>query len=327
MDVLSYVTHTSVAGTKDWLSKLRSFAIAQGWTSVEYQTSKTWASIGGGNYGWVAGNHDFLELNSAGYGSQTLRYRFRANYIDATDTSLYWGPIDPGYPAYSTTSSTSPEIQNNWETNASYRIISMPTSTFAQCWFFGNSHFIWCVLKVSTTEIISFGFGSPQLATEYQTTTEGQMKWSPCTNVNNGAVYKWNVMTANSGNWFSGLSWSPANGSGFCVWKNAAARYNNYYRVNIRIIRDDAQPHTGMFNMLPYAVCYNSFANQRPIFAPTVFFLNNSGLWEPVGTLPLGYCVFQGCGIGDTLEYANEDYLVFPNMLSTYKYGYAVRIA
>ncbi len=328
MLILDFETHTSVNGAKDLLARLRNFAIARGWTSVSYRTSVTWASIGGGQYGWIAGDNDYLELFSSGYGSQSLRYRFKADPYDAQETHLLSGPIDPGYPNVETNTATSPELQHNWQSSG-YRTISLPTSTFPQCWFFGNERYVLVVVKVSSNAVISFAFGTFDLLEELQGTAQAQCIWPGGTNTSLAlAGFKWYNLESYEGNWYSAMSWQPAAASAAkVVWWEGAAQDETYYRLNLKIVRNDAQPHAGNFTRLPYAVCFNSFANQRPIIVPTVFLRNSSGLYFPAGTLPVGYLVYQGLTMGETVRYATEEYLAFPNLLQTYKYGFAVRVA
>ena len=147
MTLVNYAHHSAVTDSKDFLSKLRTFAVAQGWTGSDYHTSVTWDS------GWISGDGDFLQLVSSCYGScDKAVYRFYA-YNDDTDhdilinnahtTSVYsdiskW-PVSLNY--------LSSAVQDRWSGIDYCHGTSMPSSSHGidDVWFFGNQYYIYIV--------------------------------------------------------------------------------------------------------------------------------------------------------------------------------------
>jgi hypothetical protein len=323
MTLLNYATHTSVAGAKDLLSKLRTFATTYGWVSENYQVSKAWAAIGGGSYGWVAGDQDFLDLSSTGYGSQVLRMRLLVDPYDALDDTLYNCPINPTNVVVSTTSATSPHLQQNQQTT-NWNRTSLPKGTIPQVWFFGNAHFILVVAQVSATAVVTFAFGLPELDSGMQ--DESMMfHWPGHYMADETATYSWQNLSTYYTQWWNCLGWVGGTvGAGTVAWWGAAIRSSEHYKTNMRILTTAV---AGEFNQLDDVLSLNGFSGKRTMVRPTVFLKDTStGVWYPAGNMATYYTIFSGLTIGQTLTYGAEEYLIFPTLLNSYTYGMAVRI-
>lgn len=326
MEVLAYEYNASVTGAKDLLSKFRTFAVARGWTSVDYQTSKVWASIGGGHYGWTAGNHDYLELYSAGYGSQDLHIRIRNNYVDATNTTWISGCITPGA-VTDMHDTTSPEVTHSFLASSTISdALSLPTAATFSCWFFGNAHCLWVVIQFTATTFTNFMYGSPTFATEYQTTTEGFIHLPARSN----STALWSTIApANAdATWHGGFNYPPGGVTSWAnFWWKAAAAGSEEYAVSLTIPALPASGFTGGFNIATGQVVHNTFCDLRTIVEPTFWVRNVAGTWEPAGSLQAGHIVFAGLNPGDIFTYGTEQYIAFPNRHLPNKYGYVFRIA
>jgi len=324
MSLLSYETHTSVAGTVDMLGKLRTFLTGLGWVSEDYQQSKAWESDGDGTYSWAhVGDQDFFDVSSTGYGTQTLRIRMLVDPLDATDDTFYFSPIDPTDPAVDDTVGTNPYLQNAWQ-DATYNRISIPHGSFTQAWFFANARFFLVVLQVSTTEFISFAFGLPDLESGLQT-EDIQFVWQPHYMPAESPTYSWTTLTANAAHWWNCFGWNPSVGAGNIAWWDGAARDTTHVKSNMRIQRTAI---AGEFNQLDNVLAMNGFTNARTLVKPTIFLCDAAtGTWYPAATLPVYYCVYSGLAPGSQVDYSAESFLAFPALLTSYTYGMMIRIA
>lgn len=323
MALLNYATHTSVAGAKDLLSKLKDFATAYGWVAENYQTSKVWGLVSGVTYGWIAGDQDFLDLSSTGYGSQVLRFRLLVDPYDASDDTLYTCPIDPANPSVSTASATSAHLQNSWQTTY-YDKMSLPRGTIPQVWFFGDAKFILVVVQVSATEVATFAWGLPELDSGLQNDAL-IWHWPGHYMGNESSTFSWQTLTTNLTYWWNCFGVTFPYQTGYLAHWTAAARATDYVKSNMGIATTAV---AGNFTKLDDVLAVNGFTNKRTLVRPTSFLKNvSTGVWYPAGVLPVAYCKFTGLSIGSTITYGAESYLAFPVVLSTHDYGIAVRIA
>lgn len=328
MAVLAYTSYTSINDAKDFLAKFRTFAVAQGWTSVEYNTSQQWRSTN--PYGWIAGDEDFLELYSTGYGFQPLRYRFRVDPYDAQEQTLYYCPVNPGYPAYNTGITTHPALQNCWQI-AAYMGISLPASSFPGCYFFGNNKFLMAVIKVTTTTCLAFAVGTIELLPELRGTTGWLCHWPACYWGGQGySASRWFSADTNPMCWLWPTAWNGYAVSGTTVckaWYDGAAKTDTGVKLNVSIPANNPFSY-GNFNKLNYCLVLNGFTSKRVALTSTVYGLNGtSGEWYPAGSMWDTNILYAGLSIGDTVKFGADQYIAFPNLLQSYTYGHALRIA
>ena len=185
MDVLNYTYHTTVESVRQCMNYVAAFAVAQGWTLVEWQEDVTWSA----GTGWVAGDETYCEISSTGYGSQPLRYRLHAvPDLSNTNVWLYVSGAKPTDPEYDISDSYTPAMQSDhswwcpyatenytWERYACR--LSMPPTRFPALWVWGDEKTIIVIMQLSAVLYDSFAIGSPRLLPEFQNTTELQGIW------------------------------------------------------------------------------------------------------------------------------------------------------
>lgn len=319
--LLDYVVHLNPTSHKDVLSKIRTFALGKGWTSVEYQTAKAWTNLGAGVYGWTAGNNDFLQLNSIGYGSQDMTYRFYAEgtALDPLQEWLDCVLTNPNNKVYGT-SSTNPWLQNI--INAStFRSISLSPGTMTALWIFGNQQFIIAVIQVSTTVFQMLYFGTIELFN----TAETEFNIIAINQFN--ASYKWHQAETHPNYWYLLLGGIQIIYDNF--WMDAALRsMATYYSQNVMLDKLVIMSG-GSYNKLTPVINRNAYSDKRILIKPTVFYLRPSNsIRYPVGNYPFYFINFQGLTAGQVLIYGSEEYIAFPAAFPTSdKFGIAFRIA
>jgi len=321
-EIYVHTKHVLPADGKDLLSKLRSFLVARGWVSEHYYTSCTYAADGDGTYSFAhSGTKDFLQIASTGYGSPGIRVRFWL----APDTSatqvhrLYYTLVQPTVGAsWDENSSTNPyrqDVQPGKSTNGdSYFWMSLPSTTFNEVHFTGNDKAFLVCAKVTSTALVSFFFGLPELFTEYQSSGEfqmgpaGQIRGQTWDDIDDGASLNsyWfdprQGRTAPDWAWLRN-SWRDA-GTLRCTWNDV---WNNWKRVSV----------------------VNGWTGKRVLYQPLMLALGvtTSGVWEPVGFHPIYDITVSGLGIGDEIDYGAETYITFPHTAWGANRGYAMRIA
>lgn len=319
MGLLNYEIHSNPAGHKDILSKFKTFAQAQGWTIDQYLTSQEW-KYNAGTYEWMAGNEDFLQIRSAGYGNQNMVYRFRAfgEGSDPQAEKLYVKGIDPNHTAIESIS-THPVDQNAYNTAVYVSYLSLSPGTTPTLWLFGNDKILIMINKTTTEFIQGFVVGSPEL---FDPAEDEGFFVATSTNGNN-YNYKWYDYASQSSYYNSPFYGYP---NQTLAWYDGAGRSSTDWKYNAEFYYNDNPG--GSFNKLTRAVGANNFTGKRTLIKPTVFVKRQSdGVWFPLGTLPVYLIEFAGLTIGETLTYGTEQYLAFPNSITTRKYGFAVRIA
>lgn len=309
--VLNYEIHENLASCRDFFQKLKLFSIAQGWTLKREEISKQWASIGGGQYGFVAGTQDYMELFSVGHGRQYLNFRFLCRNDSATDAQDFW-IRGHRYDTYKTTVSTPPvdinAAESAWNDIGKYSgFHSIKKSNIPALWLFGNSKFICWVMQCSSTYLVYGYFGSPNLFYADETNMAFLSRAYP-----------------NTGSWLNLNLYSV-----FDQGLDVGMLVNNITTYNLNHVRYNYTSDwtNSCFYPMSHLMKKNAVSNVRPI-APHLFYVKNADLtrWYCPGTLWIGKLVFDGLSIGQKLKYGSEEYIVFPITTLSHYYGNAFRI-
>ena len=325
MSLLNYQVHYNPTSHKDVLSKIRSFAIAQGWTSDKYVTSKDWLHDGS-KYDWLTGTTDFLQLYSNGYGSHELVFRFhwQGDGLDAQAEFCYLTGIKPGNRTPNDQLSTKPYGQDPFCGSYGYHD-SFPSGTHVALWIFGNSKFIIVVDQVSSDTLLQFYFGTIELFDEAMST----FGFTRMTQWTGGTHRPWYEMKLQEGYFVSPWDggWSTNSTTGYWqFWWDGDVASGDRVRHNCRFGSDGSLIHFA-FNSLSKAVRANTFTGKRVLIKPTIFGKRRSDdIWTPIGTFPFYRIECSGLQIGEKVTYGSEEYLVFPNSFAGKKYGTAYRI-
>jgi len=320
MSLLNYVYHAAPTSHKDVLSKFRTFAFDQGWTIDSYQVSKDWTGS------WVAGTSDFLQISSTGYGTQDIinRFHFEGTGVDPLAEECYFSGTKPGFGTPASIA-TIPVKQDQLSASGNLSI-GLPSGAHIGCWFFGNDKILIAVDQVTTTFAIFWICGSIEMFDPSQ----------DCF-VSFTSLWKYYVFekyynagsnpSAWSSPWFDTIATGTTSTCRY--WWDGAARNYTEIKISSGFTYDDSPNPNGVgFTKLSYAVQANAFSGKRVLIKPTVFGkIASTGLWYPVGTLPLYNMVYSGLTFGEQLDYGGETYICFPNCFQSRKYGTAFRIA
>jgi len=302
MALLNYVFHANVTGIKDYLLKLRDFAVAQGWTEETYLTNVQWQS----GSGFVAGTEDFLQLSTTGYGAQSIFIRLRAENT-GTDSESEW--LQMGAHKNNTFdlgSSTHPVQRDgsgnaNWNTN---RYTSYHPTNIPELWIFGNDKFIFSVAKHSTTICVFQMFGS----IEHYDTTQTQGDIATTTSNSTLSTFKWyNASRVTPLDhtvqyvYFQNGLVATVN-SGFDFYYSLSGGVNNYVRNRF-------------YNSGRVVESPNSFSEVRTPIKQVMFLKDvaGDGLWFEMGTCWIYRYNVEGLTIGEKVTFGTEEYLCFPN--------------
>jgi hypothetical protein len=185
MSVLDYEQYFNVADAADWLDKLSSFLLAQGWTIVRDLRDVQWQITNG----FIAGTEDFLEFTSNGYGSHTLHFRFR---IHNKDNPVGNARIEMGMGYGDTTLDTSSSSHpvdrffdgSVWTTSTFNAETQMSNQLMPQVYYFGFEQKFCCIVSVVSPEKVLYTrFGVDDLNDssinygDYVTTITGNANW------------------------------------------------------------------------------------------------------------------------------------------------------
>jgi hypothetical protein len=210
---------------------------------------------------------------------------------------------------------------------------TLPKNSFTGCWFFENGYSFWSVVQPTVGTCFLWGFGTPNLTSEYYAITDIQQVHAPC-----WAKSDWtNLSVADSGSnqnqWASGETYPfqmTYSSPGPYVRADGVAptTYNVYYNLCIGRHTNSPAGYT-YFDSMNTSVLLNTFNNIRPGIVPDVYLKRvGSGQWECVGTLPLAKIYSAGLNVGDHLFYGSEEYISFPNLSTAASlYGNLIRIA
>ena len=310
MSLLNWQLHHDVANHHDFILKLKDFCLAHGWTIVRFYQNIQWASIGGGQFGFVAGTEDYLEVTSPGYGSQNLHFRFRMNNTLALPNNEYLEQAALlGNTALNTASGTHPITTGTGQwSNNTFRWTGIPTNPLPQVWFFGNNKFILAVIKCDADYCQFVTFGSLELYDAAQTqgnfngqTQGGQDPW-----YNKGSVLPWNVNGEN-------------------VYYNGARQPSANSQWSFTITTGDTLA-TGAFASYGRAVIKNDYSEVRTPFKQISYLKDTDTLWFALGTCWVYRINHDGLAIGEKVLYGVDEYLTFPNGRLARKIGIAMRI-
>lgn len=328
MSLLNYQVHYNPTSHKDVLSKFRAFALAQGWTIDKYETSKDWL-WDGAKYDWLAGNTDFLQIYSNGYGSQDLifRFHFEGTGVDGQSEGSYITGINPNERTPDDQISTKPYLQDEYMGSRNVNTNTLPPGAHVALWLFGNDKHLIAVDQVSASIVIMWFVGTFELfnpgmatvafcrATFIYTSGATVWKWYQAESYPNQYVSPWDTYSSSASySYYHQYWWDGA-------WQNGER-----IKPNISFNGSDAvQLH--VFNSLSRAVRANTFTGKRVLIKPTYFGKRVSDdVWMPIGTLPFYRIESSGLQIGESVTYGSEEYLVFPNTFPSRKYGQAFRI-
>lgn len=325
-EIYNHTSHALPGGGKDFLNKLRVFLIAQGWTIETYLTSVEWLSDGDGTYSWQAGNDDFLQVVSNGYGSQVLRYRFQVSY-DAAHLShfkFYPSCIDPtNNGVVDDTISTQPRDQNNFTYVTGSTFMSIPASTFNTLHLFGNDKFILWVMVCTSTVTLSQCFGTMELFPEYRSTTELSYMSVQCNTTGTGGPYYWDGNPISDSRFYGPFTLRHTYNPHF-IWYRGASR--NYTTVKFNYWYQSNTIQNSWCNLI-YARVVNAWTGKRVMFQPVMFGLLASGVWEPIGVHPCYALDAAGLTFAQTLQYGTEEFYTFQTPTVIVDKGYAIRTA
>lgn len=314
MTVLAYETWNDLADGKAVLAKLKDFAVAQGWTNVEYQTSKAWTNLGGGVYGWAAGSEDFLLLTSPGWGSQTLQFRMRVYPTsgDALDNTFEIQG-HKGTTSYDT-GSTHPLLKTAtvWSINRPWH--SLPSSTIPVTWLFGNDKFLMVVCKVDDEFCVFIPFGTFELVDPSETEAD---------------FLPWNVTAYGpTQRWYSHqISFPYDFSTADCIYYDGARKASTG-GVNWTMSTSTNTYSGSKFDNYGRAVLRNIYSAIRPIFKQKFYVQKTSdSRYRLLGSAWVYRIWTEGLQIGQKIKYGSDEYLVFPNgRVLEWFMGIAVRI-
>lgn len=324
----TYQKFTNVNGGNDILSKLYTFAVAQGWTATYYETGKAWREDSGdpGTYIFSATEggtlEDHLQLVSSGYGSQNLVYRFRVENYSINDDRVHFSAIDPTNSAIDDTIATQPDDQENWQ-NYNYSYISTPNSTFPEMILVGNSKVIMVFLRVTSFVSLMFAFGTYELVPEWRDTDELNIHYAPA----NASGYPWTNLTNPD---YTGISYYYGIFSQNYTeawWEGAATAgglYRNLYPAN-QIQYNDIWNTRWIDGEVLCAA--NGFSGFRTMVSSPVFVQNSSDdSWNHVGNLPVYRIKWNGLSYGEIITRGSDNYLCIPNFYTTSEFGAAIKV-
>ena len=340
MTLVNYAYHTSVTDSRDWLDKLRTFAIAQGWTGSDYRTNVEWNTSS--PYGWIVGDGDFLQLTSACYGScDKANYRFYAYNYDANEDQLYCGAHDTD--TYSLITQT-PMYQDRWSRYTYWIGTSMPPSGtgIEKAWFFGNQYYIYAVCQYDDYMVPTWHFGSIDLYPEYQGRTDcaffGQSNRQQGIGVDdNRDLYGWHVRDPEY--WFSGLlptgnPYTTTHGFDCVYFSGKAQNYDDdgaaysFWEEESAASNTQTQDEAGAYNFCKKVLRTTGYSGLRPGFFVDFFAEDTgSGNIVPLGKTPFRVIPFNGLTVGESMTVNGETWLCFPFRFTWHNRGFAFRIA
>lgn len=339
MDVLNYTYRTNIESPAQFLAYLNAFAVAQGWTTVEWRENTQWTGSPG-SYDWAAGDETYLEISSDGYGVQPLRYRFRLDPDDSSNLWIYISAARPDTPAYSNLQSAHPVAQAgaSWWNGVRQRM-SIPNGRFPSAWFWGDDKIIIAIMQVSAILYQSFAIGLPRLFSEFQSNTELHCLWVGSFSYRDETFNRyWHNFESNQHLnflWcFAGGLWSSPESSVFW-WDGEARGASQECGASMRILRGGswASPtwtESGEYPLCKNVICNNTWTGKRVGISPVFFIKDFTGLSpaypdQPIGTLPFVYLPWSGLSPGETVTFGLDKYKVFPLNYYLDEYGVGLR--
>lgn len=312
MTVLNYRLVENVAGHHAFLSELKDFCEDYGWTVVRHLTNVQWKTTSPQSF--IAGTESFLEITSVGYGGQTLHFRFRMQNA-GTDAQAEWLE-KRGHLGNTTLQavSTHPVDQTGaWDTSGN-KYLSIPTGTIPAVWFFGNSKFIFVVIKCDSTYCNFLSFGSLELI---YGTGETEAQWSGYSNT-----------TQTNRKWYDKNDECPLDKAGSNIYYNGTNKNSSDSGWDFMFTTGNGITN-GKFGTYANMVVKNEYSDVRPLWKQMMWMKDTvDGLWFPLGFSPVYRIWHEGLQIGEKVTYGEDEYLTFPMCrLNERQYGIAIQIA
>lgn len=325
--IYNYTKHTLPGGGKDVLNKLRTFLVGEGWTQEDYQTSVVWGSDGGGGYQWNAGNDDFLQMVSYGYGGQTLRVRIYVEYDSGYLNQFKWylTMVDPTVAgAPDSGSATTPVNQNRMGNRTYYNWMSVPSSTFNEVYLIGNDKYCCVVFRCTSTVVIQSSFGLPELLPEYR---GYDLSYGPPGASRTSSHYYWDEIDAGLDH--DKFFYPFINSSSFDFMWLGDESYDTAKFRNNTSIGTGANDATlaERWNNMEDIIYVNAYTGKRVLFQPQMFIKNDSDQWEFIGHHPCHVLQGTGISIAEILKYGVDEYLTFPICAFGKPWAFAMRVA
>lgn len=348
MTVLNYVHHSNVAGQLDTLDKIRSFAVAQGWTQGAWVTGNRWDYIT--PYGFTITDSDaaYLELTGASYGSQTNIAKLQT-ILSPTD-SVPGVHISMASATGYTLQDDQPYAQNAYTfvNNSGFTQLiagmNIGTATYDDLWIYGDSHWIGASLSMDGVFCQHLHFGSfhmyessptqgvcrghtvyndPWLWQSYLTVLGGQAYWpyyngeylSSQGRSNPSFDMYWDSRSQFVSSIFIYVTYNV------WPWDVANSQSDTYKYLS-------ASGYSNPFLNLGGCLRANSFSGKRLMLRQNYWCQRQSdSVWVPVCKTPIYFLNTAGLTIGETLTYGSEEFLTFPFGPYQSPIGMAVQIA
>lgn len=346
LPVLQTASYLSVVSSADYFDKMRNFLVSTlGWTENLYYNANIKWDTTNPYTGWEAGSNSWLDITSAGHGSQQLRFGMYLfpDPLDSVITSSLVVGGSRNASTYATNTPQTPLSQSAFCWSSAGTInntISLPRGTIYAAHFFGNAYCFYSVIQTSSGSNIIWGFGSPTLLPSYASRVDAQHLYLPHASANTDANHRWNS-TNQAALYYSwcGLDFpnyvNVGQPSGcYYAYIEAAGRIQttapDYYLLNtcIPAIGGIQASFPGpYFDVMNNAVQLNTYNSIRPIIQPKVYYKDGAtSKWENIGTQPWGNIWFAGLNIGEVLVYGAEQYVAFPNRIGADPYGKCFRV-
>jgi len=328
-EIMAYSKSTNVSGADGILTKIKTFALAQGWT-IEYDESDvSWLyndDVPGSEfYEWAApdaGDPLFdrvIGYKSTGYGSQDLCFRFYVQDYDGSSDRIHMNGIIPGSTNIDDQLATPPHGQNRFN-YSSYGYMSMPNSTFPELLLVGNKKRICVHARVNSLITLFFWFGTPEMFhPEYVGETE--------------LSFMQHSQTTSSYEWYEVVSSAES-----------TTYYPPYYIWDRAYYMDGSSNQTD--NLLPFQrytanqqlfadwcdrgslLVANAYSGFRTI-VPSPLFRKHpvSDEYRNIGWVPSYLLYYQGLNWGDIVTRGTDQWIVVPHFFSTDWLGHGYKIA
>lgn len=350
MTVLNYAHHQNVNGGIDTLDKVRTFAVAQGWTQEQWIDGYRWDTSSPFGFTVADANAGLLELSSNGYGSQTLECRMQIVYSSGRGVYyLNMGMTDG-------THWTDQQYPEPWaQNNKTYRLsesdgyttepaMHIGTATYDDLWIFGDDKWICAVLSMDGVYVQYFHFGSMHMFED--TPTQGDCRGMTMHTLYNTdhEWYRWDDLNASLNKCTTLPAWWPGfrsmDGAGWVHWAvfdfywdsssaigDSGSTYivgnifpyddygdadQTYLRAGLGIGATNGGYNYPFMN-LGECLQNNVYSNKRVMMRQVYTARRSSdGLWVPVCKTPCYFLNPAGLSIGETLTYGSEQFMCFP---------------
>lgn len=323
MAVFPHEIHTNIATIHDAFELFKNFADANGWTIQTYHKNNvSWRNDGGFGFqtGGVNDTESYIQLESPGYGAQTLHFRIRVQntLADPLSEFIQMNGFVAGATGVDTSSSIHPVsrctgTQTTPWTNSLAQNTSFKPTSIDKIWIAGDATFLILVMQCSPTIIQTLMFGSHQLANPAE--PEGNFSGASNASGSQAATFAWyntnNVLPLDRT-------------SDFALYDgNRATLQNNL------TFQTNGTPTTSQAPSYARAIVPNTYTSVRPARRPDIFIQRDSdSRFIELGKIPLYRIDVSGYTIGQKIKYgATDEYLVFPALYDTRTKGFGIKIA